>query len=125
MAVHSLSTIVTLDAPWQSRLRVQDVVSGCRHILVLSGELDIASADQLEAIVRRVCGKATCEVVLDLTKLTFVDSTGLQAIIAAGELCEEHGREFMLVPGPKNVQRVFEVTHLTERLPFRSRASAL
>jgi len=121
MVSDRLATSVTGDAPWQAgqMLDVQEAVSAGRHTLILTGELDIASADQLEAMVRRICGKATSEVVLDLRGLTFIDSSGLLAILAAGEICEEHGHEFVLVPGPRNVQRVFELTRLAETLPFQ------
>jgi anti-sigma B factor antagonist len=121
----TLSSNLTGEGGWSvgRPLDVQDAVSAGRHILVLSGELDIASADQLEAMVRQICDTATTEVVLDLSKLRFIDSSGLRAVLAAGEVCEEHGHEFVLVPGPRNIQRVFELTRLAERLPFRESGS--
>jgi anti-sigma B factor antagonist len=119
MAVDRIATSST-GQPFlgRSTLDIQASESAGRHVLVLSGELDIASADQLEAMVRRICAKAKSEVVLDLSRLTFMDSCGLRAVLRAGEVCEEHGHEFALVPGPENVQRVFELARLTERLPF-------
>jgi anti-sigma B factor antagonist len=112
----------TTDARWRgnSTLEVRDAVSTRQHVLVLSGELDVASADQLEALVRQICAKTKAEVVLDLRKLTFIDTAGLRAVVSAGETCEDHGHEFVLVPGPTHVQRVFELARVAERLPFRS-----
>jgi anti-sigma B factor antagonist len=109
------------DRRWDSRrkLAVQDAVSGCRHTLVLSGELDIASAGQLEATIRRICATGTTALVLDLTKLTAMDSSGLRLILAAGGICEKNGHDFLLMPGPRSIQEVFKLTGLADRLPFQ------
>ncbi|MEA2199898.1 MAG: anti-sigma factor antagonist [Solirubrobacteraceae bacterium] len=121
MGIDRLSTNSTGDGSWKGRstLEVQDAVSARSHVLVLSGELDVASADQLEALIRQICAQTTIEVVLDLSNLTFIDSAGLRAILLAGELCEDRGHEFAIVPGPTHVQRVFELARLTEKLPFQ------
>jgi anti-sigma B factor antagonist len=97
---------------------VQDSVCGGRHTLVLSGELDIVSAPELEAMSRMLCADGISGVALDLSKLTFMDSTGLRAILSVKEISDSHGYEFMLIPGPHNVQRLFELTGLLDLLPF-------
>jgi anti-sigma B factor antagonist len=99
-------------------LEIQDAVAGGRHMLVLSGELDIRSGVQLAGTIRRICSSGTTGIVLNLAKLTFIDSSGLAAVLAAGKICEEHGHEFMLIPGGKKVQQVFELTGLAHELPF-------
>jgi anti-sigma B factor antagonist len=99
---------------------VQDVVSGGRHRLVLTGELDLAPAAELEATLLRLCADGTKEIALDLSKLRFMGSIGLRLMLLARELCEEHGYEFQLIAGPANIQRVFEMTGLLEVLPFQT-----
>jgi anti-anti-sigma factor len=99
---------------------VQDVVSDGRHRLVLTGELDLAPAAELEATLLRLCADGTKEIALDLSKLRFMGSIGLRLMLLARELCEEHGYEFQLIPGPANIQRVFEMTGLLDVLPFRT-----
>jgi anti-anti-sigma factor len=99
---------------------VQDVVSGGRHRLVLTGELDLAPAAELEATLLRLCADGTKEIALDLSKLRFMGSIGLRLMLLARELCEEHGYEFQLIAGPANIQRVFEMTGLLDVLPFRT-----
>ncbi len=102
-------------------LEVQDIFCDGRHTLVLSGELDLVSANYLESMIRHLCANGTRGIVLDLRKLTFIDSTGLHEIIAASRLCEANGYEFMLIPGPQAVQHVFEVAGLADMLPFEER----
>jgi anti-sigma B factor antagonist len=99
-------------------LAVQDAVSEGRHTLVLTGELDVAFASDLEQMVTRLCASGVRGVALDLSKLTFVDSTGIRAILRAQAVCREHGYDFLIEPGRESVQRVFELTGLLDVLPF-------
>jgi anti-sigma B factor antagonist len=82
------------------------------------GELDIASCPQLVATVLQICSMGTSALVLDLSGVTFMGSTGLSAILSARGLCAKHGCEFMLIPGPDQVQRLFELAGVLDRLPF-------
>lgn len=95
---------------------------GERHTLALSGELDIAAAPILEERVAALCQAGAIEVVLNLGQLAFIDSSGLNAILRMKALCAEHLCEFYLTPGPAPVQRLFDVTRLIDRLPFRKSA---
>jgi len=90
------------------------------HTLRLGGELDIAAVPSLESEVRHVCAaQGTRGITLDLGGLSFIDSTGLAAIVLVSRLCAKHGFEFELLPGPRAVQRLFESTGLIDALPFR------
>lgn len=111
---------ITVDDPWESAMpfEVQVVSHEDRQTLVLRGDLDIASAGQLEAVIREACSSGTPGLVLDLGEVTYMDSSGLRVIIAAGRLCEELGNELELVPGPPEVQRLFELMGLSENLQF-------
>ena len=100
------------------QLELHDHASGFRHVLVLSGELDMASSPALDGAVRGICAGPTEALTIDLSRLTFMDSTGLRMVLLAKELCEGHGCEFLVVPGPPQIQRLFEVTGILERLPF-------
>jgi anti-anti-sigma factor len=92
-----------------------------RTILALEGELDISSASMLEESAERVvAAEETGAVVLDLGGLSFVDSTGLRAIVNLRDRCGKEGRTFTMLPGPRTVQRLFELTGLIDVLPFES-----
>jgi anti-sigma B factor antagonist len=95
------------------------VVSDGRHRLLLTGELDLAPAAELEATLLRLCSDRTKAIAIDLSKLRFMGSIGLRLILLARELCEQHGYEFRLVAGPANIQRIFEMTGLLDVLPFQ------
>jgi len=103
-------------------LVIQHVVRVREHKLVLTGELDLASCAALNAAVAEVWTEATTAMVLDLRRLTFIDSSGIHAVLLAKHLCAEHECDFLLVPGQAQVQRVFEITGLLDHLPFRASA---
>jgi anti-sigma B factor antagonist len=110
------STAVDFSPP---HFEVQDHVQGDRHNLILTGELDIAYGAQLEEMVKHLCAADVKGIALDLSGLTFIDSTGIRAIVSAQRLCQENGHEFALIPGSAAVQRTFEATGLIGALPFR------
>jgi anti-sigma B factor antagonist len=84
--------------------------------LRLTGELDIASAANLEAELGRVEDGGPALIVIDLRPLEFMDSSGLRSLVAADTRAREQGRRLVLIRGSERVQRVFSITRLDERL---------
>jgi anti-sigma B factor antagonist len=109
-------------APLREPFEVQDVVSGDDHTLVLCGELDMAADEDLETAILSCANAAG--LTLDLSQLTFMDSTGLTLVLLADGLCKANGIVFALVPGPRQVQRIFEITGLLGQLPFDLHSTA-
>jgi anti-sigma B factor antagonist len=102
----------------QPGFEVQESVRDGRHTLILSGELDLAVAAGLEATILGLSGEGVSAVELDLSRLTFMDSSGLRAVLRAHELCAEHGCDFLVIPGSGQVQRLLELTGTTDVLPL-------
>jgi anti-sigma B factor antagonist len=107
---------LTLGEPFE----LKDAVCDGRHTLALYGELDIVSAGELKDVLVEVTRDGTGSLILDLSGLTFMDSTGLYMVLFARELTERNGCDFSLIPGSPKIQRVFEVTALLDVLPFQS-----
>jgi anti-sigma B factor antagonist len=101
----------------------RDAVHEGHRTLILRGELDIASAGRLEATLLEVCADGTTGITLDLSGLTFMDSTGLSAVLLAKVMTENHICELSIIPGPPNVQHVFELAGLLEVLPWTDAAT--
>src|SRR4051812_24586476 len=93
-------------------LGIRAVVYPNRTMLVLSGELDIAHAEDLQHAVSGVCADRARKLVLNLSRLAFMDSTGVRAMLASQAICKEQGVELVLTPAQGSVRRVFEVTGL-------------
>jgi anti-sigma B factor antagonist len=98
-------------------LRLEDDCHGTRHRLSLNGDLHLATVDKLLEAVEGLSSAGATEVLLDLRTLTFMDSTGLAALLGCRALCRE-GCTFALTPGPPHIQRVFEITGLDAQFVF-------
>jgi anti-anti-sigma factor len=100
-------------------VEILDVSSEDRNGLVhvaLAGELDLSTVAKVQEELRRVEANAPATLVVDLSKLTFLDSTGLRCIVTADERARAEGRRIVIVRGPDAVQRVFTITRLDDRL---------
>lgn len=94
-------------------------------LVALRGELDLSTADKVDRELRRVEEIDPPVVVLDLSGLTFLDSTGLRLIVTADQRARQADRRLAVVKGPATVQRVFSITKLDERLDMVDDASGL
>jgi anti-sigma B factor antagonist len=86
----------------------------------LRGELDLSCATQVEERFARIDEQAPARVVIDLSGLAFIDSSGLRMLLIADARAREHGYELKLVAGQQPVQRVFEMTGALDVLDFES-----
>jgi anti-anti-sigma factor len=100
-------------------LRIYTAVSDRRHLLTLSGELDIGSAQVLEDAVEEACAAGASELVLDLSAIDFMDSMGLRALLHARTTCRAAGCDYRLTPASRPVQRVLDATGLRGSLSLR------
>jgi anti-anti-sigma factor len=82
-------------------------LDGCR-VLVLEGELDAAEAQKLNAAIE-TCADGV-PVVVDLTSLSFIDSSGIHALV--------RGRPAAIVRAPEsNVARVLDLVEVQKTIP--------
>ena len=88
-------------------------------VVELRGELDLLATAALEPELERLADEPGVDVVaLDLRALDFLDSSGLRVVVLANARLDENERRLVLVRGSSTVQRVFEITRMTERLDF-------
>ena len=94
-------------------------------LVALAGELDISNAAGLEEHLLRAESEGPALLVIDLSRLEFMDSTGLRLLISADQRARAAGRRLVLVRGNDMVQRVLRITRLDERLEIVDDAGAL
>ena len=85
-------------------------------MLVLSGELDVVSAPELQQHLDEVLAEQHERVMLDLTGLTFVDSAGVSVLIKAKQAAEASGRTLVLRRPTEQLERVFALVGLADWL---------
>lgn len=86
--------------------------------LIVSGELDIASAPTLQRAIEERDLAGGRPLLIDLSNLSFMDSTGLRALVVARQHAADNGYELVLRQGPRQVQRVFELSGTLDRFRF-------
>ena len=107
-------------------LTVERASEGDVELLVVAGEIDIASAHRLISGLNDVVGDCSSPVVVDLTQVHFMDSTGLALLLNAQRRLNNREQGFALACGGGPVRRVFEVTDMLETLTVRpDRPSAI
>lgn len=84
-------------------------------VLAVSGEIDIATAPAVERELLRA-EESHDLVVLDLSEVSFMDSTGLHMIVASSRRLRESGGRLCVVQGSPQIRRLFEVTQLADHI---------
>src|SRR5437764_294405 len=82
------------------------------------GELDLATVAQLAGQIDELRAASFKRVVLDLSRLEFMDSSGLHLLVELDRRAHTGGQEFAVIPGPPTIQRLFELTGAGDRLRF-------
>ncbi len=82
--------------------------------VVVTGEVDPLTAPALETIL--VQALPTSRLTVDLAGVTFLDSSGLRAIVAANARCAEDGTAFVIAQPSDVARRVLEISGLEAHL---------
>ena len=90
-----------------------------RAVVSPRGELDMATAGVVDQELKELRSTGVDNIVLDLGGLTFMDSSGLHLITKWISEASKDGFELELEPGPPAVQRIFDLTAMSDSLPWR------
>lgn len=112
-AIHETEVIEPFDA-------VVSHVEGCT-IVALHGEIDMTVAPTLRTTLERLVADGHVDLVLDLSELLFIDSSGLSAFIAANRAACAGGGGLRLRSPRPNTMWVLETTRLSDLIPIEER----
>jgi anti-sigma B factor antagonist len=101
-----------------ARLRMTSQREGDVHTICLSGELDLATAEGVQRELECVEASDVEAIVVDLSGLTFMDSSGVRLVVRADARSRSDSERLTLLRGPASVQRVFALSGFEDRLPF-------
>jgi anti-sigma B factor antagonist len=82
------------------------------------GEIDMATVGSVRHKIAECVAEGCERVLLDLQGVTFMDSSGVHLVVDADTAARAAGWELLIIEGPWQVQRVFEITGLRDRLTF-------
>ena len=87
-------------------------------VVEVGGEVELHNVPQLREELLRACKVDLPNVVVDLSKVIFIDSTGIGVLVGALKRVRERHGTFALVCPPGRVRRIFEITGLLRALPL-------
>jgi anti-sigma B factor antagonist len=99
-------------------LRMESAREGDVHRLTLLGEFDLAGAQAYEAEIARIEAGGATQVVIDMSALEFMDSTGLRLLLETDMRSREDSGRVRYVRPKGEVARLLELTRVDERLDF-------
>ena len=102
--------------------RVESVRNERHAVVIISGDLDAATAPRLHAELTQLAADGVDRVVLDLRRMTFVDSFGLGVIVSAKRRLSQDGNALCLVADAdqRTLRRVLDITGLDRVLPVHA-----
>jgi len=83
-------------------------------VVTVRGEVDLATAAELESCLQQAFGDAPEGITLDLEGLTFIDSSGLRVLVASAKEARSRDASLTLRNVPRHAQRVLDLTGLAE-----------
>jgi anti-sigma B factor antagonist len=101
-------------------LEITTTVESTTARVALVGELDVVTASRVSDELVALAGQDVKSVVVDVSELTFIDSTGLRALLAGREKLHATTASFVLEGATGVVERVLELTGLRDRLSDES-----
>lgn len=90
---------------------------GDRAVVSVSGEVDLATAGELSDYALEALRTVSPHVVVDLTDVTFMDSTGIKSLITIDRRTALAGGSFSLVGPSRSVRKLLTLTGLDETFP--------
>lgn len=91
-------------------------------VTIVAGELDAATAPELLRYLEPAARNGYEGLVLDLSQLQFMDSSGVQVIVSVAAAVEERGEKLVVQGAQRIVLRVLEITGVAEHLDLRPAA---
>ncbi len=95
---------------------------GTTTTIGLIGEWDLAQQRIAHEAIHKALDDRPENLVLDLSGLSFIDSSGLHVTIELQKRAIRQNIRLVIISGPRAVQRLFEICQLTETLPFANAA---
>jgi anti-sigma B factor antagonist len=103
-------------------LSAQTAADG-NQVVSVTGELDIATAEQAYAYLSDVIGHGQAPVSVDLAGVTFCDASGLGVLARAANLAREKGRQLRLTSARPSLLKIMRITGLDKAFPELSSAA--
>jgi anti-sigma B factor antagonist len=103
------------ESVFPERFHISESTADGRRVIALCGELDLSTAPQLK---ERLAGNVAT--FLDLSDLSFIDSTGIHVVATTAQRAQSEGWEFTVRNPQPGVLRVFKLVGLDQHVGLES-----
>src|SRR5437773_10326736 len=84
------------------------------NVLPLEGEIDLHVSPNVTASLRMMIEKKPKQLIVDLSRVTYIDSSGLAALIEGMQNVDEYGGKFALAGLQDTIRTIFEIARLDQ-----------
>jgi anti-anti-sigma factor len=112
------------DHPQAHYFQISTEQDGTGAVLRLTGEMDISCEEAFNGTLKTCLAGGATELLIDLSKLTFIDSSGLRMLIALWDQSRGDGLDLSIMQGTGQVRRTIEVAGLDDFMPIIDRGSS-
>lgn len=98
---------------------VSSQTGAVESVVLVDGEVDVSNADQLRTVLDGRIEDAPTELVVDLSKVPYIDSTGIGVLVGAAHRAAEKNVRFEVANPQRNVERVLGLLGVSNDLNVR------
>jgi anti-sigma B factor antagonist len=95
---------------------VRSAMDGSATLVHVGGEVDTYTSPELRGALTELVRDGHTDLVLDLSAVSFLDSSGLAVLISAAKSCRTHGGSLRIAAATPNTLRLLEITGLNHSL---------
>lgn len=112
----------TAEAPMTANLKIEESTHDGYDVIDVTGEIDLATAPELESTLAEHVGPN--KTIVDLSSVSFIDSTGLRVLLTIHEAAETAGGQLVLISAEGPVTRLFAITGVRDLLHIATNRDA-
>jgi anti-anti-sigma factor len=101
----------------RASVSVPDTAGATYSVVVLAGEVDATNSDELYGVLESVVAQQPRLLVVDMSELSFMDSTGLRMLLRSSRALDQQGGVLALAAPQVSVARVLELTRADQLIP--------
>jgi len=95
-------------------VEIREETKGNTSVIAPSGDIDMSGSPTLRESVRRMLGAKPSKLVVDLTQVGYMDSSGLATLVEAMKIAKGSGTDLVLCAMNDRVRAIFEIARLDQ-----------
>lgn len=95
-------------------LRITTEKQNTHYFMTLDGELDVYTAPKFEEELEPIKSEGTHDIKVDLSQLSYMDSTGLGIFVGTLKTLGKNGKELYVIGASERIERLFDITGLKD-----------